>query len=180
MTTPARLRVTGHYAGAASRAAAAALDFAIAIGTFTAVLAGLDLLSRIILGDSIAGDRSGPGYVIALAAWAFLYMWVSLSVAGRTVGKGIVGLRVVASSGSALTVRQAFVRTVAYPFSFAILGLGLVGIVIDRHHRALHDLLARTVVVYDWGGRAAEIPGPLSEFLARRAGAEYSTTPPTG
>ncbi|HEU4541853.1 MAG TPA: RDD family protein [Jiangellaceae bacterium] len=175
MTEPARLQVTGHYAGAVSRAVAAVLDFAIAVGAFTAALAGIDLLSRVILGESIG--RSGIGYIIAFVAWAFLYIWGSLAVAGRTLGKGIVGLRVVSADGSALTVRRALARTVAYPFSFAILGLGLVGIVIDRYHRALHDVIAKTAVVYDWGGRAAEIPGPLSEFLARRAGTEYTTTP---
>jgi uncharacterized RDD family membrane protein YckC len=178
MSTHSRLQITGHYAGVVSRAVAAALDFAIAIGIFTAGLAGVDLLSRVVFGGSIAGGRSGPGYVIALAAWAFLYVWGSLAVAGRTMGKGIVGLRVVRADGSALTVRQALGRTVAYPISFAILGLGLVGIVTDRYHRALHDRLARTAVVYDWGGRAAEIPGPLSEFLARRAGSEYTGIPP--
>jgi uncharacterized RDD family membrane protein YckC len=178
MTAHIRRQITGHYAGVVSRAVAAALDFAIAIAMFTAVLAALDLLSRVVFGGSIAGSRSGPGYVIALGVWAFLYVWGSLAVAGRTIGKGIVGLRVVRADGSALTIRQALARTVAYPISFAILGLGLAGIVVDRYHRALHDLLAGTVVVYDWGSRAAEIPGPLSEFLARRAGAEYSTKPP--
>ena len=178
MSSGTRLRITGYYAGVVSRAVAAALDFAIAIGIFTAMLAGFDLLSRVVFGGSIAGSRSVPAYVIALVIWAFLYMWASLAVAGRTIGKGIVGLRVVRADGSALTVRQALARTLAYPISFAILGLGLVGIVIDRYHRALHDLLAGTVVVYDWGGRAAEIPGPLSDFLARRAGTEYTTTAP--
>lgn len=176
MSARTRLQITGHYAGVVSRAVAATLDFAIAIGMFTAVLAGLDLLVRVVLGGSIAGSRSGPGYIVVLAAWLFLYMWASLAVAGRTVGKGIVGLRVVRADGSALTVRQALVRTVAFPISVAILGIGLVWIVIDRYHRALHDLIARTTVVYDWGGRAAEIPGPLSDFLARRAGTEYTTT----
>jgi uncharacterized RDD family membrane protein YckC len=171
-----RLQITGHYAGVVSRAVAAVVDFAIAIGMFTAVLAGFDLFSRVVFGGSIAGSRSGLGYVVALAAWVFLYVWGSLVVAGRTMGKGIVGLRVVRADGSALSGRQALIRTVAYPVSFAILGLGLVGIVFDRYHRALHDRIARTAVVYDWGGRAAEIPGPLSDFLARRAGTEYTTT----
>lgn len=178
MSAGTRLRITGYYAGVVSRALAATLDFAIAIGIFTAMLAGFDLLSRVVFGASIAGSRSGPAYVVALVTWAFLYMWGSLAVAGRTIGKGIVGLRVVKADGSAMTVRQALVRTIAYPISFAILGLGLVGIVIGRHHRALHDRLAGTAVVYDWGARAAEIPAPLSDFLARRAGREYTTTAP--
>ena len=42
--------------------------------------------------------------------------------------------------------------------------LGMVGIVTNREHRALHDRGARTVVVYDWDARGARL-----RFLARRA-----------
>jgi uncharacterized RDD family membrane protein YckC len=179
MTIVPRLRVTGHYAGAVSRAASGALDIAIVLATFTAGLAGLDLLARAVLDVSLAGDRTGAGSVVAFALWAFTYVYTSLAIAGRTPGKGIVGLRVVRADGSTLSGRRAFWRTLALPLSVLPLGLGFVGIIVQREHRALHDLIAGTVVVYDWGGRVAELPGPLSEFLARQAGAEYSARPPT-
>jgi len=54
------------------------------------------------------------------------------------------------------------------PFSFLLLGLGLVGVVIGREHRALHDLAGRSAVVLDFGDRPAELPGPLSKFLDRQ------------
>lgn len=179
MTVTPRLRVTGHYAGAVSRAAGAVLDLGIVLGSFTAGLAGLDLLLQVIIRESVARDRSGLAAVIALTVWAFVYVFASLAIAGRTVGKGIVGLRVVRADGSALSGRGALWRTLAFPLSILTLGLGFVGILVDREHRALHDLIAGTAVVYDWGGRAAELPGPLSEFLARRAGSEYTSRPPT-
>jgi uncharacterized RDD family membrane protein YckC len=172
-----RLNVTGHYAGAVSRAAAAALDVAIVIGSFTAGLAGLDLLSRIVVGMSIAAEQDGPAAIVALVVWAFIYLYVSYAIAGRTVGKGIVGLRVVMADGTALTARRALGRTLTFPLSALLLGLGFAMIIVQREHRALHDLIAGTAVVYDWGGRQAEVPGPLSEFLTRRAGAEYSAQP---
>lgn len=81
------------------------------------------------------------------------------------------------ADGSTLSDRWALWRTLAFPLSVLPLGLGFVGIIVQREHRALHDLIAGTAVVYDWGGRVAELPGPLSEFLARRAGAEYSARP---
>jgi uncharacterized RDD family membrane protein YckC len=178
MTVVPRLRVTGHYAGAVSRAASAALDIAIVLASFTAGLAGVDLLTRVVFGVSLATDPAGPVSSVALALWAFLYVYASLAIAGRTPGKGIVGLRVVAADGSTLSGRKALARTLAFPLSALIAGLGFAGIVLQREHRALHDLIAGTAVVYDWGGRVAELPGPLSEFLARRAGAEYSSRPP--
>ena len=48
-----------------------------------------------------------------------------------------------------------------------LFGIGLFMIVVQREHRSLHDLIAKTCVVYDWGDRSAEMPGPLSEFLNR-------------
>lgn len=178
MTVAPRLRVSGHYAGGVSRAAAAVLDIGIVLGSFTVGLAGVQLLTRVVFGVDLAGDRSGLISIAALAGWAFIYVYAALAIAGRTVGKGIVGLRVVAADGSTLSARRALVRTLAFPLSVIPLGLGFAGIVVHREHRALHDLIAGTAVVYDWGGRAAEIPAPLSAFLARKAGAEYAAQPP--
>lgn len=177
MTGVPRLRVTGHYAGAISRAVGAALDTVIVLSSFTVALAGLDLLSRVIAGQSLSGARSGVVSIVAMSVWAFVYVYASLAIAGRTLGKGIVGLRVVMANGSPLSPRRALVRTLAFPLSAVFAGLGFAGILLQREHRALHDLIARTAVVYDWGSRAAELPGPLSEFLARKAGAEYASGP---
>jgi uncharacterized RDD family membrane protein YckC len=91
----------------------------------------------------------------ALAAWAFTYFASSLAVAGKTIGMGLVGLLVVARSGTALPGRAALVRTLVFPFSLP-LGLGFIGLLFGRERRALHDLAASTAVVYDWGVRPAE------------------------
>lgn len=174
MTTPARLGVTGHYAGPVSRAVGVAVDVGIVFFAFTLGVAGIDLLSRVVLGLDVTDDRSGAGWLIGFLTWAFLYVLVSLVVAGRTPGKGLVGLRVVSSDGTAITARRAFVRTLAFPLSALALGLGFLGIVIGRQHRAFHDVVAGTAVVYDWGDRPAELSAPLSAFLTRRAGRDYS------
>lgn len=163
--------VTGHYAGAVSRAGAVSLDVGLIFALFTLGVAGLDLLARFFAGLSLADDRSGFWWVAALVGWAFLYVIVSLTIAGRTPGKGVVGLRVVSADGSILSGRQALVRTLVFPLSAAVFGLGFLGIVFGHHHRALHDLIAGTAVVYEWGDREAQVPGPLSAFLARKTGA---------
>ncbi|WP_166348688.1 RDD family protein [Phytoactinopolyspora limicola] len=170
-----RLSVTGHYAGVASRAVSALADLGIVIVSFTAGLAGIDVLARVLWNAPLGDDLAGPAWTVALAGWAFLYVYVSLMIAGRTVGKGMVGLRVVAAEGGTLSGRRALGRTLTFPLSALVAGVGFLLIIVQREHRALHDLLAGTAVVYDWGGREAELPGPLSEFLARRAGTEYSS-----
>ncbi|AYY14639.1 RDD family protein [Actinobacteria bacterium YIM 96077] len=179
MTVTPRLRVTGHYAGVISRAASAVLDVVIVLVSYTAIAAGIDMLARAITGESLLGELSGPAPLLALAVWAFLYTATGLTIAGRTPGKGIVGLRVVAADGSTLSGRRALWRTLALPVSALPAGLGFLGILVQREHRALHDLITNTAVVYDWGDRVAELPGPLSAFLARSAGAEYTARPPS-
>lgn len=159
--------VTGHYAGPVSRAAAATLDVLVVMTVYTVGYAAAEVLVDAFLDVPFDGRWSGALAAVALSSWGFLYYLVAHAVAGRTVGKGVVGLRVLGASGSTLTVRQALVRTVALPLS-CVLAIGLVPIVLHRQHRALHDFIAGTVVVYDWGARSARLPGPLSDFLASR------------
>jgi uncharacterized RDD family membrane protein YckC len=167
-----RLTVTGHYAGVVSRAAATVVDGMIVLGSFTVGLAGLDLLTTAWWGTSVG--RSWPA-MTALPAVAFCYAFGFLAIAARTPGQGIAGLRVVRSDGGTIRPGQAFVRVVVFPLSVLAAGLGFVPILLQREHRALHDLIAGTSVVYDWGERPAQLPGPLSGFLTRAnaAGPEF-------
>jgi uncharacterized RDD family membrane protein YckC len=79
-----------------------------------------------------------------------------------------VGLRVVSVNGAPLKLWASLVRVLCLPVSFAFFGLGLLGIIFGKRRRALHDLAANSCVVYDWGDRPAELPGPLSRWLAER------------
>jgi hypothetical protein len=56
------------------------------------------------------------------------------------------------------------VRSLTFPLGFLTLGLGFLGILVQREHRALYDLIAGTAVVYAWDARAARL-----RFLARQA-----------
>jgi xanthosine utilization system XapX-like protein len=58
---------------------------------------------------------------------------------------------------------------ITWPLSLLALGLGFLGIVVGREHRALHDVLAGTAVAYAWDARAASI-----RFLAQRDRARAS------
>jgi uncharacterized RDD family membrane protein YckC len=108
-------------------------------------------------------------FVVAFVIWAFLYLWLSIAVFGKTLGKTMMGVRVVRADGSiALHSRQAVIRAITYPLSFAIVGVGLLGVVFGKERRAWHDHLARTAVVYDWGSRAARMSTPLAAWLERK------------
>ena len=64
------------------------------------------------------------------------------------------------SWGSSLSSR---VRSLTFPLGFLTLGLGFLGILVHREHRALYDLIAGTAVVYAWDARAARL-----RFLLKR------------
>jgi uncharacterized RDD family membrane protein YckC len=102
-----------------------------------------------------------PG--LLLAGWAFFYCAVSLAAGGRTLGMSIVGLRAVNRDGSELTGWQAVVRVLVTPLSFLLFFAGFWLILLRRDRRALHDLIARTAVVYGWDARAARL-----RFLAKQ------------
>ncbi len=51
-----------------------------------------------------------------------------------------------------------------FSLSFLLMGAGFLGILVQREHRALHDLIAGTAVIYAWDARAARL-----RFLARQA-----------
>ncbi len=124
--------------------------------------------------NSIAGIEDSraslnPIRVVAIGVWSFLYWWASIAVAGKTLGKALLGLRVLGRDGDILTSKRAALRALSLPLSYLLFGLGFLGIVFGRERRGLHDVIAGSVVVYDWGDRPAELPTPISEFLARRA-----------
>jgi uncharacterized RDD family membrane protein YckC len=157
--------VSGNYAGAFSRAASGLIDIGVIIGLYTLGAAALGVLTTVLFGFSLG--RGGPWGVVALALWAFFYIFVGLLITGRTIGKALTGLRVVRADGTAPTARVVFIRTIALPLSLLLFGIGFLMIPLRRDHRALHDLIAGTAVVYDWGDRPAEMPGPLADFLNR-------------
>jgi uncharacterized RDD family membrane protein YckC len=168
---------TGRYAGPLTRLLAVIVDSFIVAAGFTLITAGAAfLIGLFVVGDVEFSGNRGVWFGVALATWAFVYMWVSLAVFGKTVGKMVLGVRVVGAEGTiALHGRQAFIRTLTYPFSFALFGIGLLGVIFGRERRAWHDHLAGTAVVYDWGSRTAQMPTPLAEFLERR-GSTLSVT----
>ena len=162
-----RREVTGHYAGPVGRALAFGLDSLAITLIYTGSGAVINQLTRTFFDRDF--DVNPWVSTALLVTWAFTYFFGSLAVAGRTVGQALVGLRVVARDGSPLAPLSAFLRTVATPVSFLVFGLGLIGVVIGREHRALHDVVGRSAVVLDFGDRPAELPGPLSKFLDRQA-----------
>ena len=166
---PVPVSYQGHYAGSVSRFAAFAIDLAVSSGVFSLALAAISYGVQVVTGHSVSWNRSSPVVAVLFVLWEFTYFGYSWAVSGRTFGMAALGIRVVGADGSVLEPRRGIVRALVFPLSFLLCGLGFLGILVQREHRALHDLIAGTAVVYAWDARAARL-----RFLAR------SPTPPNG
>jgi uncharacterized RDD family membrane protein YckC len=161
-----RGQITGHYAGVVTRLLAFAADAVIVwVGFLLMALAVGFVISIFTSFENRASGLTALGLVV-FAMWAFFYYWSSLTIAGKTIGMAIVGLRVLTRDGEVLPSRRAAVRTFVEPFSFLFFGLGFIGILISPERRALHDAAAGSVVVYDWGDRPAEMPAPITRWIS--------------
>ena len=118
--------------------------------TFVVGLVALSTLLARLFGEG-ARDTSDAalsfGY-IAAAVIAALNFFVLPVFTGRTLGKWATGLRVELRDGDPVTFTRALLRhTVGYLLSLLTLGFGFLVAAFSRDGRALHDLLAGTVVV---------------------------------
>ena len=154
----------GNYAGSVSRFVAYAIDLFASTAVFTLVLAGISYVVQIVTGKQVHWDRQNIVVVILYVAWEFFYFGYSWAVSGRTFGMAVLGVRVVRADGAVAEPRRGVIRSLVFPLSFLLLGLGFLGILVQRERRALHDLIAGTAVIYAWDARAARL-----RFLAREA-----------
>jgi uncharacterized RDD family membrane protein YckC len=159
----------GHYAGSVSRFLAFVIDLAASVGLFALGLAAVSFVVQLVTRHSVNWSRENVVVAIIFTVWLFFYFGYSWAASGRTFGMAVLGVRVVRADGSIAEPWRGVVRALAFPLSFLCLGLGFLGILVQREHRALHDLIAGTKVVYAWDARAARL-----RFLAREAEAGAS------
>jgi uncharacterized RDD family membrane protein YckC len=154
----------GHYAGSVSRFAAYSIDLVMSTAVFVLALAAISWGVRIVSGHDVSWNRSSVVVAVIFVLWQFLYFGYCWAVSGRTPGMAMLGIRVVRADGTVLPPKQAILRSLVFPLSFLLFGLGFIGILVQHEHRALHDLIAGSAVIYSWDARAAQL-----RFLARQA-----------
>jgi uncharacterized RDD family membrane protein YckC len=161
----------GYYAGFASRAVAFVIDYAIIILMSAVVTAGLSFflgirsvqafinwINTMLPGIINVFDAltSPPFGLIFFLLFQWLYFVFFFSTTGQTVGKAIMGLRVVTVNGKRLGAKRSFIRTLCYTASLAPLGLGFLWVLGEDRRRAWHDKIAHTYVLYVWDARYEE------------------------
>jgi uncharacterized RDD family membrane protein YckC len=102
-------------------------------------------------GRALTWEQSTP--LVVLLTWASLglatgYFVIFHGIGGKTIGKWLLGLRVVGAERSTISYRRALLRWLAM-VGFAPVLLGFLWILWSREKRGWHDFLARTWVIRD-------------------------------
>ena len=124
----------------------------ILLGT---VMGGLSLIGYKVgltaHGRPVTLQNAMPLMVMLTWGWmglATVYFVMFHGMEGKTIGKWMLGLRVVGTEDRRVTYKQAFLRWLGM-VGFAPIGLGFLWVIWNREKRGWHDFLARTWVIRD-------------------------------
>ncbi|HEY8018460.1 MAG TPA: RDD family protein [Actinomycetota bacterium] len=161
---PAAYEVQGQRAGVVTRTIVMVVDAAVVaatIGVAYLVFAAVRFMRRPV---NFSWPTVTFGTVIvASVVVCVLYLTVTWSATGRSVGKRLFGLRVVGRDGEPIHLIRAFLRAITCTF-FPML---MYWAAISSQNRSIQDLALRTSVIYDWRSRGRVTLAPE----AGRAGA---------
>jgi uncharacterized RDD family membrane protein YckC len=147
LVLPLRARsFQGLRAGFVSRALAGVID-ALVVAAFTAcVVIGWSLLRS--LGHQTF-ELSIPGtwgaFVLGEVVLCF-YLWSGWTTTGRSIGKQVMGLRIVNPRGELMRSGTALLRAILC----VIFPVGLLWCLFSGHNYSFVDIVLRTSVIHDW------------------------------
>lgn len=124
----------------------------VRVPMWVAALAGSELYSRAVLFHYSLRE---------VVCAAVICAWFVLFTArrGATPGKKAMGLRVVNADGSDVSWKTAFLRETVGRYLSGLLCIGYLLMLGDGEHRALHDRIFDTVVVWEERERKTSVPG---------------------
>jgi uncharacterized RDD family membrane protein YckC len=139
--------LTFDLAGLNSRALAFFIDIiiislvallAFGIGVFFIKDTGSIVLDRVFMPIYLLLFFLGSSYFVILNGYR-----------GKTIGKMIMGIRIISSEGGNIGFWQSFARWIGYYISGAFLFIGFLWSIFDKNSQSWHDKIAGTFVVRD-------------------------------
>lgn len=103
----------------------------------------------------------------AIGLWSIYFTVVTTLLAGQTVGKRLMGIRVLRLDGEPINAWAAFERAGGYVAGVATGLLGFAQVFWDPNRQCVHDKIVGTVVIDD---RAEKVPGSWQEAWTEAPG----------
>lgn len=138
------------YSGAARRLTAFVVDLFVILGIFMAfgLILGLSVLSSPLLALPMVGFWFYGG--MFAITWGY-FAGLESSAYQATVGKKLLGLKVVSYEGKRIGFWRATLRYFSKGLSRLLFMVGFLMIVLTEKKQGLHDKIASTVVIIQRG-----------------------------
>jgi uncharacterized RDD family membrane protein YckC len=145
------------------------------MGSFMGAFVAAAMVSTQGLDATQIEDASSSGALVGIFFWNLVGVLINFGflqgTTGASLGKQIVGLRVVDLKGKPLGVWKSLLRTALYTVSALPLWAGYWMALITEKRRALHDLIVGSQVVAAREGKVMRFPRPARSSRSRRKAA---------
>jgi uncharacterized RDD family membrane protein YckC len=153
IVTPEQVTLKFKIAGIGSRATAQIIDWLILLLlNFTIFFIAMKLDESFLGEMAYFSDYFWAAIIIIffILTWGYFAL-LEFFNAGRTIGKWIMGIRVIQDNGQSITFLSAFLRNLLRIVDFlpALYFLGMLMIFLHAKHKRVGDLVAGTIVIYE-------------------------------
>ena len=119
---------------------------AIALAIITSIIGGILFPAPAGVPDDLtAAYQRSSSFNLLVNAVYFVGLWVYWN--GQTLGMKVLGIKVVKTDGSALTISTGIIRFIGLIISFLCLLIGVIWVAFDANKQGWHDKMAGTYVV---------------------------------
>ncbi|MCO5234325.1 MAG: RDD family protein [Chitinophagales bacterium] len=132
-----------NYASFGSRFIAYIIDAII----ITIILNIFSLITGILFNFEMFKVITSPGSIMALLISISYFAYFETGTYQATLGKKVMGLKVIKQDGKPLTKAESIFRFFAKMLSAFIFLIGYIMILFDDKNRSLHDRIANTYVI---------------------------------
>lgn len=172
--TPEYVSLNFQLAGLGSRTAAYIIDQAILIVVNILIVIVLILLlsgqSDIVLWAELNSVTAAITIILLfILNWGYFFAFEYFS-GGRTIGKKVLGLRVIQENGHSITLLSSFIRNFlriidSLPANYF---LGMMMIFFHSKHKRIGDLVAGTIVVHERKAKKKKKLSPIEKEIEKR------------
>ncbi len=172
--TPEYVSLQFQLAGLGSRAAAFIIDQLIltVVNILFIILLFLILIGKPSMNNFLFFDMDSVMIAVAIIVifllnWGYFFAFEYFS-GGKTIGKKIIGIRVIQENGHSITLLSSFIRNLlriidSLPVNYF---LGIIMIFFHPKHKRLGDLVAGTIVVHE--RKIKKERSPLEKEMEKR------------